>query len=156
MKALILATSMMVAGLGAPALAQPGVEMSVFHEEELAVREKVMDYFWGRQRGDSEQMARAFDMENGHFKMVRRSDEGDEVAVFTLAEFAGWADGPIESPNEGRIVMVDIVEDQMAFVKFELEGETRTFIDYFTLYKANDAWAIINKTSAVFNHAPAE
>lgn len=152
LSASVLSFALVTGSTSAQDMDSAGQTASVFHDEELAIRQVVMDYFWGRQNGDSAQMGRAFDLDNGHFKMVRRSPEGDEIRVFTLAEFAGWANGPLDAPNQGRIVMVDIVEDQMAFVKFELKGEARTFIDYFTLYKTNNTWSIINKTSAVFDH----
>lgn len=151
MKHILCAAALLGAAVS-PLQAQTASEQSVLHDHESEIREVIAAYFWGRQNGDPSQLGDAFEMENGHFKYVRRSDDGDEVNVMTLGEFAGRFDGPLDSPNEGRIMMIDIVVDQMAFVKLELAGETRTFIDYFVLYRLDGAWQIVNKTAAVFMH----
>lgn len=136
----------------AGAAAQSIDDGSTFTDAESEIRAVISDYFWGRQAGDPEQLGRAFNLDNGQFAYVRRTDDGDSVVAMSLADFAARADGPLGSPNDGRILSFDIVGDQMAFVKFELAGETRTFIDYFVLYQVNGRWTIQSKTSAVFMH----
>lgn len=146
----LLAGTLLLSTAGAAA--QPIDDGSTFAEAETEIREVIADYFWGRQAGDPEQLGRAFNLENGQFAYVRRTDEGDTVVAMSLADFAARADGPLASPNDGRILSLDIVGDQMAFVKFELVGQTRTFVDYFVLYQVNNRWMIQSKTSALFTH----
>ena len=133
MRHLLLALALVLAG-AAPVFAQESQDASVLHDHEAEIRTVVADYFWGRQNGDQARLERAFDLEDGHFKFVRR-DETDTLVAMSLGDFAARMTGPIPTPNEGRIMMMDIVDDQMAFVKLELAGTSRTFIDYFILYR---------------------
>lgn len=148
----ILAFTLALTGV-APAIAQDPQTESVLHDHEAEIRDVVADYFWGRQNGDQVRLERAFELENGHFKFVRR-DETDSLVSMTLGDFAARMDASIPTPNEGRIMMMDIVDEQMAFVKLELAGTNRTFIDYFILYRIDGAWRIVNKTAAVFPANP--
>jgi len=148
MKIILLAITLVMA----PALAsaQPVDDGSVLSAAEDDIRAAIADYFWGRQAGDPDRLGQAFNLENGQFAYVRRSDDGDTVVAMSLSDFAARADGPLSSPNSGRILTLDIVGDQMAFVKFEIVGQTRTFIDYFILYRVDQRWMIQSKTSALF------
>ncbi|WP_158025592.1 nuclear transport factor 2 family protein [Maricaulis sp. W15] len=152
MRSILLAIAL--ATMPALAAAQSVDDGSSFAETEHEIRAVIADYFWGRQTGNPERLGRAFNLDNGQFAYVRRTNEGDEVIAMSLADFAARADGPLSAPNTGRILSLDIVGDQMAFVKFELAGESRTFIDYFVLYRVNQRWMIQSKTSAMFQPTP--
>ena len=109
-------------------------------------------YFWGRQYGDQDQLAQAFDLENGHMKFVRQEDGVDVLNAVTLADFAARLDSPISSDTQGRVLTIDVVDGKMAFVKALLEGENRDFVDYLLLYKRNGEWRIVNKMFVVRSH----
>lgn len=148
-----------LAAIAPDAFAQDGTpdassETSALLGDEAAIRAVIEDYFWGRQNGDADRLAEAFDTENGRFAYVRRSDEGDTVHSMTLGEFASRATNPIPYANTGRILSIDVVRDEMAMVKLELASETRTFIDYFLLYRVNGEWTILFKTATAELHAP--
>lgn len=125
------------------AFAQSGVS-----DDELAVREAVHGYFWGRQNGDQERLAAAFDQEFGDMKYVAEGDDGDDgeiVQIVSLRDFAARMNRPLPHDSQGRILSMDIVDGQMAWVKFLIDAEATDFVDYLLLYKRNGEWRIVNK-----------
>jgi hypothetical protein len=137
----------------APALAQdsdaeaPAAGVATMTDVEREVRERVADYFLGGQDGDQERLARAFDLDNGHMKFVTTNDDGEEViAVVTLADFRARMNRPTPVDRTGRILALDIVDEKMAWVKFQIVyPDGAQFIDYLLMYKRNGDWSIVNK-----------
>ncbi|GAB4541845.1 MAG: hypothetical protein Tsb0010_19120 [Parvularculaceae bacterium] len=114
-------------------------------DDELAVREAVHGYFWGRQNGDQERLAAAFDQEYGDMKYVADGDDGEIVQIVSLRDFAARLNRPIPNDSHGRILSMDIVDGKMAWVKFLIDTENTDFVDYLMLYKRNGEWRIVNK-----------
>ncbi len=135
----------------APDAGEPeaSAEMGAAHIETAAeevVRARVADYFLGGQAGDQDRLARAFYLDDGHMKFVVKNDDGsEELRVVTLAEFRGWMDKPNTADRVGRILAIDIVDDEMAWVKFQIDFEGGQFIDYLLLYEIGGEWSIVNK-----------
>ncbi len=139
--------------LGAPALAQDdgaeaaAVGVATMSDAERDVRERAADYFLGGQDADQDRLARAFDLDNGHMKYVAANDDGtEELRVVTLAEFRARNTTPSTVDRTGRILSLDIVDDKMAWVKFQIVyPDGGQFIDYLLMYKTNGDWSIVNK-----------
>lgn len=126
----------------------PAAAESEFKNDEQAVTERVMDYFWARQNGDQERAERAFDTENGHLKWVGQADGTETLNTMTLSDFAARMTKPLDGENVGRIVSMDVVDSKMAWVKFSLIAEDGgEFVDYLLLYKRNGNWSVVNKMS---------
>lgn len=154
--ATILSGTILASTAPAPVLAQEAPDGSAIVSQEDAIRATIEDYFWGRQNAEQDRLERAFDEENGRFAYVVRNAEGDMVNSMSLGEFAERATRPISYPNTGRILALDIINDEMAMVKFEIASETRTFTDLFLLYRVNGHWTILFKTASMEMHPAAD
>lgn len=121
---------------------------SVTGKEYQAVVETAYNYFNGAANGDQELLAKAFDQEFGHVKMITISkDTGKEVIrTVPLKEFSGYFKEATKDKWEANILSVDIVDDQMAMVKLDFHTPKTHYIDYLVMYKRQNEWRIVTKT----------
>ena len=120
---------------------------SVINKEHQAVVETAYNYFNGLANADQELIAKAFDMDFGHAKIVSLDKEtGKEtIKTYTFKEFATF----FKKPNDtwtAKILSVDIVSDKMAMVKMDFDTPKNNYIDYLVMYKRDNVWRIISKT----------
>ncbi len=121
---------------------------SVTSEEYQAVVETAYNYFNGAASGDQKLLAKAFDFEFGHVKMISVDKETGKETIRTvpLKEFAGYFKKATKETWEAKILSVDIVDDKMAMVKLDFDTPKTHYIDYLVMYKRENEWRIINKT----------
>lgn len=121
---------------------------AVTSEEYQAVIDTAYSYFKGVTTADRTLMERAFDLEYGHLKWVKKDDETDEeiVRVVPLEEFAAYFKEAQTETWKAKILSVDIVDDRMAMVKLDFDTPKVHYIDYLVMYKREAGWRIINKT----------
>lgn len=122
---------------------------AAFNEDEIAVRRAVEDYFWGRQNGDQDRLARGFQLEGGDMKSVGTENGKDSLRILPLSEFRSRLNKPLEEASNGTILAMDIVDGKMAWVKLNLDSASRTFTDYLLFYKINGEWKLVNKMFTV-------
>jgi len=103
------------------------------------------DYINGAQKGNQDQLARSFETETGMMYSVRRTKENDELRATTFEQFVSFFSEPNLLPTSGRILSFDIVEDHMAFVKFEYIEDKDRYVDYLTFMQINGNWRIVAK-----------
>lgn len=121
---------------------------SVTGEEYQEVVKTAYNYFNGAANGDQALLAKAFDLEFGHVKMITVNKEtGKEtIRAVPLKEFAGYFKKATKDTWEANIVSVDIVDNKMAMVKLNFNTPKTHYIDYLVMYKRENEWRIVNKT----------
>ena len=121
---------------------------AVTGNEYQAVVETAHNYFNGAANGDQVLLAKAFDQEFGHMKMVTvNKDTGKEtIRSVPLKEFAGYFKKATKDTWTADVLSVDIVDNKMAMVKLNFETPKTHYIDYLVMYKREGQWRIINKT----------
>jgi len=121
---------------------------SVTGKEHQAVIDTAYNYFNGVANADQKLLAKAFDLESGHMKMVSvDKDTGKEtIRTVTLKEFTGYFKKATKDTWVANILSVDIVDDKMAMVKLDFDTPKTHYIDYLVMYKLENEWRIINKT----------
>lgn len=117
-------------------------------DEYQAVIDTAFNYFNGAAKGDQDLLAKAFDMEFGHIKMVRVDEETGKETIRSvpLGEFAKVFKKATQDTWTADILSVDIVDNKMAMVKLDFHTPKNHYVDYLIMYKRNDNWRIINKT----------
>lgn len=135
------AITLLVASVGVNAEA-------ITSNEYQAVVDTAYNYFEGAAAGDQARLAKGFDLEFGHIKMLRvDQDTGQEsVRTITLEEFAKVFKQATKDKWQAKVLSVDIVDDKMAMVKLDFDTPKTHYIDYLVMYKRNGNWRIINKT----------
>lgn len=120
----------------------------ISRNEYQAVIDTAYHYFEGAATGDQARLAKGFDLEFGHMKMVRMDKDSGEETIRTVAlrEFANVFKEATKDTWKAKVLSVDIVDDKMAMVKFDFTTSKTHYIDYLVMYKRNDSWRIINKT----------
>ncbi|MGZ9899395.1 nuclear transport factor 2 family protein [Shewanella gaetbuli] len=101
----------------------------------------IYDYYNGLYKADQQQLAKAFDMQTGNMKTIKKG----KVESTKLSTFATYFTKPSNENWLGNILMVDIVEDRMAMVKFNFETPEVHYIDYLILLKTDQGWKITSK-----------
>ena len=120
--------------------------MSRMTEDEREIREVVQMYFEGVSRCDATILSEAWDAEVAHWKGIEHDESRLQfVRVEPVTEsIVRWSQGtPVES--KGEIVSVDVIDGQLAIVKFDFHLGDQNYLDVLTLYKLNDSWKLINK-----------
>ena len=117
-------------------------------KEYQAVIETAYNYFNGAANGDQALLAKAFDLESGHVKMISKDKDSQKETIRTvpLKEFAGYFKKATKDKWVANILSVDIVDDKMAMVKLDFKTPKTDYIDYLVMYKRENDWRIINKT----------
>jgi len=121
---------------------------SVTSDEYKAVVETAYNYFNGAANGDQKLLAKAFDLEFGHVKMITVNKETGKETIRTvpLKEFSSYFKKATKDKWVANILSVDIVDDKMAMVKLDFNTPKTHYIDYLVMYKRESEWRIINKT----------
>ena len=121
---------------------------SLTGKEYQAVVETAYNYFNGAANGDQKLLAKAFDLEFGHVKMISVNNETgkESIRVVPLKEFSGYFKKATKDTWVAKILSVDIVDDKMAMVKLNFDTPKTHYIDYLVMYKRENEWRIINKT----------
>jgi protease I len=107
-------------------------------EEVAAIQAAVFDYFEGINEKDRTRLESAFDT-----SAQLKSPDGDgAVKVEPIADaIARWMSGNPQQ-RKGKILKLDITEDQVAQVVFDYDG---IFVDFLTLLKLDGKWKIVDK-----------
>ncbi|MCG7537090.1 nuclear transport factor 2 family protein [Pseudoalteromonas sp. OOF1S-7] len=126
---------------------------AVTGEEYQAVVDTAYMYFNGAAKGDQELLAKAFDQEFGHVKMIRVDSDTKEETIRTvpLKEFSGYFKNATKDKWEANILSVDIVDNKMAMVKMDFHTPKTHYVDYLVMYKRQNAWRIVTKTFVAKN-----
>jgi len=129
-------------------LTLPSHADSVTGKEYQAVVDTAYNYFNGAANGDQELLAKAFDLEFGHVKMISVNKETSKETIRTvpLKEFAGYFKKATKDTWTANILSVDIVDGKMAMVKLDFDTPKTHYLDYLVMYKRENEWRIINKT----------
>lgn len=129
-------------------LSTPGNAESISGKEYQAVVQTAYNYFNGAANGDQKLLAKAFDLEFGHVKMISvNKDTGKEtIKSVSLKEFSGYFKKATKDTWVANILSVDIVDEKMAMVKLDFDTPKTHYIDYLVMYKRENEWRIINKT----------
>lgn len=110
--------------------------------EYSAVVNTVTNYFRGLHQGDQVQIASAFDMKNGQMKSLK---EGNINAI-PLHQFAQKFTKTSDEQWNGDILTIDIVDNKMAFVKFNFDTPSIQYTDYLLMLNTEQGWKITSKT----------
>jgi len=126
----------------------PSQAKSVASDEYQAVIDTAYAYFNGAANGDQALLAKAFDMDFGHVKVVHiDEDTGKEsIRSLTLKQFTKFFKQATQDTWQANILAVDIVDNNMAMVKLNFHTSNHHYIDYLVMYKRENNWKIINKT----------
>lgn len=115
--------------------------------DEQIIREVVDKYFRGVVNADRELLEEAWHV--GGTRMVFVSSLGlpepkfDSVPIDVAMEW--WTQVKATS-SSGKILTIDIVEGEMALVKFDFRYEHMHFIDFLTLLKLKEGWKLVSKS----------
>lgn len=110
-------------------------------DEYQAVVSTAYEYFNGLHRGDSALISNAFDMETGYMK----SSDGTTITATSLNSFAKKFTSESKESWQGKILSVDIVDEKMAFVKFDFNTPKAHYTDYLIMLKTDEKWKITSK-----------
>jgi len=129
-------------------LTLPSHAASVTGKEYQAVIDTAYNYLNGAANGDQALLAKAFDLEFGHVKMISVNKETGKETIRSvpLKEFAGYFKKATKDTWTAKIISVDIVDDKMAMVKLDFDTPKTHYLDYLVMYKREQEWRIINKT----------
>ena len=107
--------------------------------EVAAVQATVYDYFEGINAKDRARLENAFDT-----SAQLKSPDGDgAVKVEPIADaIARWMSGEAQS-RKGKILALEITDNQVAQVVFDYDG---IFVDFLTLFKLDGQWKIVDKS----------
>jgi hypothetical protein len=107
--------------------------------EVAAVQATVYDYFDGINTKDRARLESAFDT-----SAQLKSPDGDgAVKVEPIADaIARWMGGEAQS-RKGKILALEITDNQVAQVVFDYDG---IFVDFLTLFKLDGQWKIVDKS----------
>ena len=107
--------------------------------EVAAVQATVYDYFDGINTKDRARLESAFDT-----SAQLKSPDGDgAVNVEPIADaIARWMGGEAQS-RKGKILALEITDNQVAQVVFDYDG---IFVDFLTLFKLDGQWKIVDKS----------
>ena len=107
-------------------------------EEVAAIQAAVFNYFEGINEQDRARLEGAFDT-----SAQLKSPDGDgAVKVEPIADaIARWLSGEAQQ-RTGKILKLDITENQVAQVVFDYDG---IFVDFLTLLQLDGQWKIVDK-----------
>jgi hypothetical protein len=121
---------------------------SVINNDHQDVVNTAYNYFNGVSNGDQALLAKTFEMDYGHMKMVSIDKETGQEYIKTVPfkEFAGYFNTPTKDTWQANVLSVDIVDGKMAMVKLDFDTPKTHYVDYLVMYKINNQWRIVNKT----------
>ena len=112
----------------------------------------IENYFNGYVERDSEQLNKAFDIQNGTMKVPSKTEDGKES--FENKYFSDiipkWGSREkLSQKNKDNcaleILNMDIVDGKIATAKINMKIEETVYIDILSLQKINQVWKITNK-----------
>ena len=109
--------------------------------EYQAVVATAYTYFDGLYQGDKALMSKAFDMDSGYMK----SSDGKSITSTSLKLFSENFTEQSSESWQGKILSVDIVDEKMAFVKFDFNTPKIHYTDYLIMLKTDGSWKITSK-----------
>ena len=115
-------------------------------DDETAIRKVVDQYFRGVVNADRVLLEKAWDEDSAHMKHLKILTESSRVNVVPITLAINWWTRVKAKTSASEILYLDIVQGQMAFVKFKFDYNNLHYTDYLTLYKINDAWKLVNKS----------
>jgi len=113
--------------------------------EEAAVRRCVDTYYRGVIGGDEDLIFEAWDVDNGHMKFVNKRGGSERVGVVEISTAVQWWTRVTANTSSSRVLDIDIVDDEMAMVKYEFIYNRLHYTEYLTLLKASGTWKIVSK-----------
>jgi len=109
--------------------------------EHVAIAKATYTYFDGLHLGKNKLMNKAFDMEKGQVKSL----EDGKIQAISLKAFSNYFTEKSDETWQGKILSMDVVDNRMAFVKFDFDTPDTHYIDYLILLKTDGQWKITNK-----------
>lgn len=111
------------------------------------IRKVVKLYYEGITRADRSKLELSFALKQSHVNFIDKDKDGIERVYIVTTNFAfdGWSKESART-SKGEVLSLDIVDEKMAFIKFDLQYNLQRYIDYLTLYKINGDWKIIHRS----------
>lgn len=115
--------------------------------DEQAIREAVDKYFRGIVTANRELLEEAWHIGGTQMIFVKSLGQPEPrfEAVPIEKAIVDWTRVQAQS-SSGKVLSIDVVEGEMAMVKYDFRYEHMQFIDYLTLLKLKDGWKIVNKS----------
>lgn len=115
--------------------------------QEQAVREVVDKYFRGVVNADRSLLMEAWHTPGTHMMFVKSLGQPEpRFESVPIEQAMDWWTRVKAKSSSGKVLAVDIVENEMALVKFDFQYEHMHYVDYLTLLKLKDGWKIVNKS----------
>jgi len=151
MKQTLFLAASIILGFGAlttlRATDPPPASSAAASHDEKAVRETVDKYFRGVTTANRDLLEQAWEVKSAHMKSLQAVGSADpELKVVPITTAIDWWTRVKSRSQSGKVLSLDIVGGEMAFVKFDFRYDEMHYIDYLTLYKLKDTWKIVNKT----------
>lgn len=115
-------------------------------DDETAIRKVVDQYFRGVVNADRNLLEKAWDVDSAHMKHLKMLTEPAKVNVVPISLAINWWTRVKAKTSASEVLYLDIVDGEMAFVKFKFDYNNLHYTDYLTLYKIDDAWKLVNKS----------
>jgi Putative lumazine-binding len=115
--------------------------------DEQAIREVVDKYFRGVVNGDRDLLEQAWYTKGTQMIYIKKLGQTEPSfdAVPIDAAIENWSRIKANS-SSGKVLSLDIVEGEMAMVKFDFRYERMHYIEYLTLLKLKDGWKLVSKS----------
>jgi len=123
---------------------EPAAQQSA---DEQAVRAVVDKYFRGVTNADRALLEEAWHVPGAQMEFVKSLGQPEPKfeAVPIDVAMEWWTQVKAKS-SSGKILSIDIVEGEMAVVKFDFHFEHMHYVDYLTLLKLKEGWRLVNKS----------
>lgn len=116
-------------------------------DDEKAIRDAGKNYYRGVINADRTRLEAAWAVDDAFMQVVNRDKEGiEQVLTIPIATALDWWTETSARTSKGEVLLFDIVDNKMAFLKFSFTFNEKEYIDYLTLMKINGEWKIIHKT----------
>jgi len=115
--------------------------------DEQAVGGVVDKYFRGVTNADRALLEEAWHVSGAQMEFVKSLGQPEPKfeAVPIDVAMEWWTQVKAKS-SSGKILSIDIVEGEMAIVKFDFHFEHMHYVDYLTLLKLKEGWRLVNKS----------
>lgn len=112
----------------------------------------VENYFYGYIERDGAKLEKAFDLENGTMKVLRKEENGTEWVenMWFKDIIPGWSareklsDADLANCDL-EILSIDAIDNEIASVKIRMKVVETTYIDMLQLHRLDSEWKITNK-----------
>lgn len=144
----VMIAAVMIGSLGALIQAHEVKKERVFVTKTAKeIRKVVQLHYEGITRGDRAKLEQSWALNQSYVNFMDKDANGvDQVYIVdTKFAFNGWTRESAVT-SMGQVLSLDIADDKMAFVKFDLHYNTQRYIDYLTLYKINGDWKLVHRS----------